>query len=627
MKRSVITETYQYGLKNTVGPELIPRGAASDSLNWRTVGDRIELNRGKKVIGDATSVVGNSIQGHFFAHKADGTAVHFKKTGTKIQYLNDSDVWTDVITGLTEGAEYVFSEYFSLAGAFVYIGGPDGLYKICTANPGSYTDVYVEDTNYKGKILIDTARMFLWDRDDDKTGLYLSHVDEGNYTEVSGESIGSSGSTNYSGTLAFKAGGSRRTCFGILITDGVETFTDDFNGVLTGDQGGTGTINYMTGEYDVTFNSAAAGAVTADYSWEDSNNGGVTDFRYTTPNRLAGEGDVFRQDQGGDKIYNVLPFDGKYYSIKKSSVYELDLTADDTNATNIVFRTGIGIKSHKSATTTGKGIVFMDTGDPERPRLSLLQYNITGDALEPADLIPDYDFSSFDFSDCAIETWGENYVFTGKQDGETSNNRTFIYNSRLKSLDILDYGVRTLVEDAGILYGGDSISEDVYQLFSGTDDVGFLINNYWEGNDERYETENLKRFSRIVHHGYIGPDQKIEVYVSYDNDEFQLVGTIRGDGDYVDSTDVFSVGSTEIGEAEVGGGSAFSEESITAYRYVHQFKIISPKFYKRKIRYKAVGIGYASVNFEKDRSIKFYKDRLPKKYRVGDVELDGSLSN
>lgn len=42
----------------------------------------------------------------------------------------------------------------------------------------------------------------------------------------------------------------------LTFTDGIEVFTDNGEGLLTGTAGGTGTINYTTGAYSVTFNSA-----------------------------------------------------------------------------------------------------------------------------------------------------------------------------------------------------------------------------------------------------------------------------------------------------------------------------------------------------------------------------------
>lgn len=53
----------------------------------------------------------------------------------------------------------------------------------------------------------------------------------------------------------------------VVIGDGVETFADDCFGNLTGDAGGSGTINYKTGAYTLTFNAnvVLATEVTADY--------------------------------------------------------------------------------------------------------------------------------------------------------------------------------------------------------------------------------------------------------------------------------------------------------------------------------------------------------------------------
>ena len=53
----------------------------------------------------------------------------------------------------------------------------------------------------------------------------------------------------------------------VVIGDGVEAFADDGYGRLTGAAGGSGTINYTTGAYSITFNANVVNAVevTADY--------------------------------------------------------------------------------------------------------------------------------------------------------------------------------------------------------------------------------------------------------------------------------------------------------------------------------------------------------------------------
>jgi hypothetical protein len=42
----------------------------------------------------------------------------------------------------------------------------------------------------------------------------------------------------------------------VTVTDGTESFADDGFGVLTGDAGGTGKVNYLTGDVSVTCNAA-----------------------------------------------------------------------------------------------------------------------------------------------------------------------------------------------------------------------------------------------------------------------------------------------------------------------------------------------------------------------------------
>jgi len=91
----------------------------------------------------------------------------------------------------------------------------------------------------------------------------------GDFAEVTGEVIGTGDgyATTFTATLAnkpIKPGT-------VKVTDGTETLTDNGDGTLTGDQGGSGTINYVTGEISVTFaNAPASGAdITVDYEWLD----------------------------------------------------------------------------------------------------------------------------------------------------------------------------------------------------------------------------------------------------------------------------------------------------------------------------------------------------------------------
>lgn len=102
----------------------------------------------------------------------------------------------------------------------------------------------------------------------------------GRTRSIAGEAVGALGSQNYRGEFAFK----QIVPGTVVIAEaGGETFSDNGDGTLTGDAGGTGTVDYKNGTYDVTFNAITAGAVTADYDtvgWE----------RYGAAATLAGGG-------------------------------------------------------------------------------------------------------------------------------------------------------------------------------------------------------------------------------------------------------------------------------------------------------------------------------------------------
>ena len=598
------TKAYSKGIHNLFSDEIIPSDALSLAQGWVTKDGMIELARGRKLLGN-TGAVGSVSDVHV-GYTVSGNPVYFKKSGTTIQTLVGT-TWTNVITGLTENAPTSFTNYSSLAGAFVYVFSTDGIYKILTANPTSFTSLFDSARNHKGVAFIDKGRSILWGRTKDKTGIYGSWIDAQNsttYTAVTGEAIADVAT----GTLAFKAGGATRTCFAVSITDtsSSEVFTDNYDGTLTGSAGSTGTINYTTGDFTITGQS---GAGTATYQWENSNVKGVTDFTFTTV-RKASEGFLFPQDIGGDGIQTVIPLEGTYFSLKERSVYSLQIDETDLLATNEVFRSNIGIPSRKAAVATSKGIIFIDTANGEAPVMRFITRNPNGDNFDTLPIFPQFDFSKYSFEDTALTVYGDYVLVACKSSGATANDTIILCNYVNDTVDVLPFEARSFMQHAGNLYSGDSLSTSVYQILNGFDDLGYVIENFAITKGETYEIEDLKKTKKLRLKGLISTGQNVSVYCSFDNEAFTLLGTVSGNAAYVDINNPNTIGLNLIG-ADVVGGS----DSELAYPYYCELKIKTPKFRKRYLKFIANGFGYASIESLEDFDIWTYEAKIPKRFR------------
>lgn len=611
---------FNSGVHNMLNDTLIPADAAVDAKNWFTQDGRLRLVGGRIPVG--SEGLTGFISGEIFGYKVNGETIHWRKSGPYIQYWDGSN-WVTTIAGLTADEDYAFSNYSSLAGAFTFFFGADGIFKVNNANPGSYIALYDSTKNFKGRAFINKGRSILWNRKEDKTGLYGSYIDAQNstvYTTVTGEAT-----TSLSGTLAFKAGGATRNCFGVKITlTGTgEVFTDNYLGVLTGSLGNTGTINYITGDYTLS----VAGTGTANYQWENSNAKGVTDFTKSAT-RLAGEGFQFPQDIGGDAILNVvIGQDGAYYSAKKASFYRLFIGESDTasDTTNDIYRLQLGIPSWQAVTSLQFGIVFMNTSNPEKPELTILKKNPLGGNVEPYVLFPQFKFANYNFDDCVINNYERYVVIACKSASSDFNDTILLGDTGAKKIDIVKYPARTFATDGGSLYCGSPISYSVYKLFNGFDDNGLSIDNFWEGKGEQLSskssTPKLKKHRKIRFKGLIDPNQGYEVYVNYDDAGPQLIGTVLGSGSYVDYNSPQSIGSNMIGSSQVGG-----DDVTNVYPYFCELRIKKPpKFRKRKIKIIAIGIGYVDIDYQCEMDLMFFEDKLPARFRQKqNVSIDGT---
>jgi len=581
----------------------IPEEAASDSLNWLTLGDRIELSGGYDVIGTENGA--GKITGLAVGILVDGTTRPIRTRGKKIEYYdNTTEDWvecgSDALGTDADGEDVSIQFYTSLAGYQAWLSSPNsGLFKMMLANPTGVEDNYDAAKNGKGYLLSQNGRLHQWYRLNAKNYLFGSYKDVQtvgtNYTEVSSEAIGSAPGPSYSGTLAFK-GSTLRTCFGVVITDGTKTLTDAKDGTFTGD--GTGTINYTTGAYSVTFNGATVAPVTADYNWEDSTSKGLADFTYSAT-RLATEGFFLPQPTGGD-LLSVGAYRTEFFCLHELNTWLFSMPVDDLSPTNQVFREKVGLPSWRGAKATGDGIFYIDTSNPSDPKFKFLALTQGNDQVEPQEFAYQVKLSGYDFSDLVTYEWGDYLLYACKASGASVNNRMFAYHKKYRTIDLLNYQASVMADRDGDLWAGDSSTDNVTQLFTGFTANGSNVENYWVGKLSQHSVDRLKKFKRLTVIGEIGPSQDIEVDISYDNGGWQSLGTIDGSGSYVDYTPTGTVGAEMVGSVEVGGGGTGAQGG----RYTREFRVRSGKYDRAKLRFRATGVGYASVS-----EVEFYDIR------------------
>ena len=614
-------QSFDKGIIDELGDEVIPAGASSNSTNFLDLGDRIELVRGQLLFGDANATTGE-VNGLMSVKAIDGTEHMYKKVGTVLQHKEvATDTWNDVITGLPDGEEMSWDTYRTPAGAFLWLSSPNsGLYRINAANPETFVDLYDASKNFRGNITIQDNRMWLWGdvAATTITGavvgndavIRISHIDaDYPYTSVASEALDTGdGSATYSGTLANTLIVART----FIVTHSSETFTDVAStGVLTGSAGGTGTINYTTGAWSVTFDSApGSGAITGDYSYEDPVTNGIADFRYTTPTRVAGEGAFFFQGKNSDPVVTVASHDGIFYCFHERSIWTIDLKDDDTDATNKIYRENTGVASLNGARATGDGIFYIDTASGEKPKFRLLRYNLRSSKVIPRDVSERLNLEDYDFTNAYAYEYGDFVIFMARLGDDSYNSVMWLYNTKWKLWDKVDALFNNLVQHNGLLYGGSSVDRDVFQMFSGFDDNEDAIAGNWESNDWILDEEERKKCKKFVVEGDMATGQTLIVEVSYDGGDFRSVGTIAGTSKYVDAS-----ASTEYGVALYGGSEYGGGATVETFRYMRKFRFDSTKFYRIKVRFRTTSIGYLNVRMYKFDDIRKAGHKLPDKFR------------
>lgn len=379
-----------------------------------------------------------------------------------------------------------------------------------------------------------------------------------------------------------------------------EYFIDDNNGNLTSSLGGTGTINYATGAFALAFNTAPTNAqnIYSQFYQEDATNLGVMDF--TIDGATKGKGKVFTQGDGGGPIVGVFPFDQVEYCFHQLKSWYLSLGSDDTAASNLPYRSNLGIPYFRAGYPTDDGIIYLDNSNPNQPKIQILEIdNNSATAVitvVPAPLSEGLDLSGLGFTKAVMFRWGDYDIMacSGQLNGITQNFNTqmFVRNIYSKQWDLLDYSVSSLAKYNGTLLSGDALTSNIFTLFSGFDDDGTLINNHWNSKLYNLGVEGLKKFNRFTIRGLIQQNQNIDIYFSFDNGNFVKLATVQGNASYVNTGNPTNVGSNTVGSTIVGGGG----DAVTAYPFEVEFTVSSDIFEYIQLQFQASNIGYAQID-------------------------------
>lgn len=618
-------------------------GESYDQLNWLTGRDRdnIQLRRGQALLGTTRrNIADEHVSGIGTGVRLDGVEVPFYTFAQKIMYYNNATADTqevdtpDILPVAADDEDTSLASYSNVAGSFVYLSSPNSnIYKIPVANPGSVVNQSLADFHF-GYIKFDQSRMVACNRQGasansiDKTGLYISAVDTNAPSNTyAGENIGTGdgSTTTFSGVLPHLA--PPATVYAISITDTVETFQDNRNGMLIGSLGGSGTINYATQAFSVTFANAPANlqAITSGFLQELATASGVADFTIDGTNFAKAQ--VFRQDDGGGVANSIFSYQGVEYCLHMIRSWQFQLLQGATTVanafTNQPYYEQVGVPYSRAAFQTGEGVIFINNANPANPTFSILQIppGSTNLTVVPVELSQKVDFSSFGFTKCVVRRWGD-YDLVGvevsNQFGTYNTYNTICFARNIWSglWNKLDYEFSCLEEFYGTLISGDSLSPNVFTLFSGFDDDGEIINNYYNNSFLNLDIDGLKTVGYLHVEGLIQAPQNVQVGIALDGGNYVAEYNILGNGPYVNQGVAVGIGTYTTGSTIIGGQGS-------AQQFANKFELDIPihtdKFEYISFQFKALGIGYIQINKVGFKDIRFKRRRL---LNYEDPEID-----
>lgn len=367
----------------------------------------------------------------------------------------------------------------------------------------------------------------------------------------------------------------------------VELFEDDSNGNLKSLLGSTGTINYITGVFTINTQTPVPNGLHID-SIAFSGIPGVLSFS-------AG----FWQQYGGP-IEAVKFFSNQLYEFHTINTWLLSLgysTQSTASGSQEMYRQNMGAPYFRAAYEKGDGILFLDDTLQNNPHFRELSISDFNNAVEPDDLSANLNLSLNDFSNCCVGSVG-NYDFLACKsisNGVTQsyNDTCYLRNNLSGFWDKTDFRIAVMDSYNGTIVAGDTISQNVMELFVNVDDDGSPINNQWISGLMNLNMGGLKRFYYFLIDIYIGISQTLNIYAQFDTGAFVLIATVNGTDPDVDRNDSVVIGQGLSGNNPVGGSG---NGQIYGYRCRRQINWVSDLFEYMAVKFQCTKFGALQVN-------------------------------
>lgn len=359
----------------------------------------------------------------------------------------------------------------------------------------------------------------------------------------------------------------------------VELFEDDGNGNLKSTLGSTGTVNYASGAFTINTQIAVPNGLNID-SINFSGIPGVITF---APGSWTQFGGVMQVPKW---------YDGQLYCFHTINTWVLNLEYGSSTSPNPgvgtqqMYRQNLGIPYFRAAYEKGEGILFLDDTLQNNPHLRILQFTDITSAVIPDDLSADMDFSGYDPSNCVVSNAGEINFLSLKSINNgvarSYNDTTFLRNTISGFWDKTDFRIAVMDIYNGAIVAGDTISQNIFQLFTGVDDDGAPINAYWTSGQMNLGFMGLKQFNLFHIDGFIGPNQVLNIYAQWDTGNYVLIGSVYGNGKYVDQNNSISIGQGIGGTQPIGGTG---NGQVIGYYFTQDIPIWTPLFQYVSIKF------------------------------------------